>query len=72
MASKTYTLKIETKSGSYMHKIVFKPLGDIVEVTENMIDHMFGGSWTPNQGTRKMSLEAAREYYKDRRKFGYR
>jgi hypothetical protein len=66
----TATLIRQTESGSYMHKITFNVLGEAVQITETMIDELMG-DWIGRSQDRKIAIDEARAYYRDRKRMGY-
>jgi hypothetical protein len=67
----TTTLTATTKSGSYMHRITFRAIGEMVEITERMVDELMG-DWIGRSRDRVILIAEAREYYRDRKRAGYR
>ena len=70
--TKKATLLIETKSGSYFHRITFEPMGDQVKVTEVMRDELLGNWMCGNGESRMVPIAEARTFYRERKKFGYK
>jgi hypothetical protein len=69
---KTAKLEMCNRTGSYQHAITFHVRENgTVKVVERMIDEMMG-DWIGNGRDRVIPVEEAREYYRDRKQFGYR
>ena len=68
----TYSLSIQTKSGSYFHRIDFTPVDEnIVGVKHTMRDALMG-CWIPDNGRSvPMNRNEAREIYRKYATTGY-
>lgn len=67
----TFTLTFTNHLGTFTHRITFRPIGDMVEITERMDDAAMGyglGRYLD----RAIPIEEARAFYRKQKRHGFR